>query len=484
MSEVTYRGDMSSPRLFRLFRFALSVLVAVGLTLTAVPAASASDLTRAEADQLEKLWAQGSGPFTPALSVGPEVGWNAGLLGVRPQAANYYRLWDMQVAWRDVNPARGVFDWSILDRRIALVESWGGKPIMVLGLTPQWAAADPSAGDPRWGPGTASPPANLETWREYVRALVSRYGERIGAYEIWNEANLQTFWTGTPAQMAQMTQIAVEEIGNTAITLAPSMTIRLASGPRFTAAMVQALPPATVAALAGWSIHTYPAGDAGPTVAQACERRVNDIIRWQRALIRAGADAKVDVVKPIWDTEVNFGLAGPGPRPKTNWSDADGAALLTCTYQDSRALGIAVTAWYQYTAANYDLLGVQMNLQTPLINAAWFALPTTVGITNPWIPRLSEVKDPTISITGVRLKGDNDRIVRVTGKTTGFSEGSIVKPWFRFPGQTSFTEGTARVVVQADGTFTWQRKTGKRIAVNFRDNDGKFRSNTVIIASR
>jgi hypothetical protein len=476
---------MISLKRSRLFTLFVSMAAAAGMTFTTAPSSSASDLTQAEGAYLEALWSLAGSSFTPALSVGPEVGWNMGLEDARPPQAKYYRLWDMKVAWRDVNPERGVFDWSILDRRIAQAESWGAKPIMVMGLTPQWAAADPSAGDDRWGPGTASPPADTEAWREYVRALVQRYGARIGAYEVWNEANLQTFWTGTPAQMAELTRIAAEEIGTSAIVLAPSVTTRLASGPRFTRDLISHLTPLTLSALGGWTIHTYPAAGAGPTVPDACKQRVDDILRWQRALVAiAAATSDMNVLKPIWDTEVNFGLEGPGDQAKKDWSDADGAALLTCTYQDSRALGIAVTAWYEYTAASYDLLGVQMNPGTPLTNAAWAALPSTVGVTNPWIPQLANIVEPTISIEGDRLKGDKDRFVRVSGKTTRLPEGTIVKPWFRFPGQTSFTEGTARVVVQADGTFTWQRKTGKRIAVYFRDNDGKFRSNIDIIASR
>ncbi len=124
---------------------------------------------------------QTAGNSNPFLSVGPEVGWNAGLEGLRPLGSPLYRLWDMKVAWRDVNPAPDFFDWSILDRRIAQTEAWGGRPLMVLGLTPQWAASNPTAGDPRWGAGTASAPASLDSWRAYVRALVQRYGNRIGA---------------------------------------------------------------------------------------------------------------------------------------------------------------------------------------------------------------------------------------------------------------------------------------------------------------
>ncbi|MCF8527640.1 MAG: hypothetical protein K9G80_09015, partial [Candidatus Nanopelagicales bacterium] len=115
------------------FALSLSAAVAIGLVSAASPAHAATTITTDEVTGFQQLWSQGNGSFTPALSAGPEVGWNAGLEGLRPPAANYYRLWDMKVAWRDVNPAPGVFDWSIIDRRIAQVESWGGKPIMVLG---------------------------------------------------------------------------------------------------------------------------------------------------------------------------------------------------------------------------------------------------------------------------------------------------------------------------------------------------------------
>lgn len=465
----------------KLFALSASIAMVVGLTSVIAPASAETTVTTDEVADLASLWAQGNRPFVPALSAGPEVGWNAGLEGLRPPAANYFRLWDMKVAWRDVNPAPGVFNWSILDRRVAQVESWGAKPIMVLGLTPQWAATDPNAGDPRWGAGTASPPADMNSWRAYVRALVQRYGSRIGAYETWNEANLQTFWTGTPAQMADMVDIAQEEIGNTAVTLAPSVTTRLVSGARFTADLVSELKPTTLNALDGWSIHTYPAADAGPTTAQACAQRVDDIINWQRALIDAGKKVRADIAKPMWDTEVNFGLAGPGPRPKTAWSDADGAALMTCSYQDSRALGIAVTVWYQFTAENYDLLGVQMNPGTPAINAAWAALPNTVGVTNPWIPDLSQAIEKTIVIKGERL---NKRMVQVTGVTTGLPEGTKLRPWIRFPGQVGYTEGASVIRVQADGTVRWERRTGKKMSVYLRTDDRSIQSERVSIPGR
>lgn len=341
---------------------------------------------------------QANGNSNPFLSVGPEVGWNAGLEGVRPLGSPLYRMWDMKVAWRDVNPAPGVFDWSILDRRMALVESWGGRALMVLGLTPQWAAANPNAGDPRWGAGTASPPADMNTWREYVRALVTRYGDRIGAYETWNEANLSTFFTGSPAHMAEMLSIAHEEITarSSALVLAPSVTTRLASGARFTQAMLSALGEDAANKMDGFTIHTYPKGSAGATYKDNCtittspfdciesldpkaaaRERFNDIREWQTAVVETvGPDSPL-LKKALWDTEVNYGLAGPGINPPVDWSDADGAALISYSYADSKKLGIDATFWYEFTAAPYDLLGVQLTPQTPQTQAAYFALPST-----------------------------------------------------------------------------------------------------------
>ena len=59
--------------------------------------------------------------------------------------------------------------------------------------------------------------------------------------------------------------------------------------------------------------------------------------------------------------------------------------------------------------------------------------------------------------------------------------GAILRPWLRFPGQTSYAKGTARVLVDASGAFTWQRRTGKVVYVYMETEDASLRSNRVII---
>ena len=60
---------------------------------------------------------------------------------------------------------------------------------------------------------------------------------------------------------------------------------------------------------------------------------------------------------------------------------------------------------------------------------------------------------------GVRTK-DKSRIhdrITTTGSSTGIDPGTRLTPYIRYSGQTSFSEGRATIVVQADGTFRWSR---------------------------
>jgi len=474
-----------------------SIIVSVGAV---APTASADVGVNSPLAQGLRQWHSGVGETTRSLSVAPQVGWNAGLETLRPPAAPWYRLWDMKVAWRDINPSPGVFDWSILDKRIAQVEAWGGRPLLVLGLTPQWAASDPNAGDPRWGAGSASPPSDTSMWTEYVSAVAGRYGNRIGAYELWNEANLKTFWTGSAQQMADLVQSAHQAISAKApdaTVLTPSVTTRLRSGGRFTVEFLEALEADGVnldnLPFDAFAIHTYPAGNAGVsfngscsadpaaftekipvglppfspdtaegvfvrwrksvgehvaadeplfvvsdgtreysiasvesgllqetlveegakvTVGQelgiltdgqtpddcvdgrnakaAAQQRVADVVQWQQAVLNVGDLWMV----PIWDTEINYGLAGPGIIPGVDWSDEQGADLMRYTFADSAALGIDNTFWYEFTAESFDLLGVQMTPGTPATLAAW---------SQPQVSRSSELSYDVPVINGCRL---------------------------------------------------------------------------------
>jgi len=349
-----------------------SVALGIGSVVTFVPtSAQAADLTAAQIDAgLKKFQAASArASYFMSMEVAPEV------TGAVPLKAGMHRLWDMKTAWKDVNPAKGVFDWSVLDMRVAQSEATGARPLLVLGLTPTWAASDPNAGDPRWGLGTASPPKDINDWKSYVQAVVNRYGTRIAGYEVWNEANLQTFWTGSFDQLAELTDTAYDIIKSSnsgALVMMASTTTRLVSpAAKFTTGYLEAL-GRYGNPFDGYTIHTYPAGDIA--FAGISAQRISDIKAWQTAVVKAvGPDSPL-LDRLIFDTEVNYGLAGPGTRPGTDFSDDQGATLLEQTYRDSAALGIDATFWYLYTASPFDLLGVQMWSGSPVVNAKWNAL--------------------------------------------------------------------------------------------------------------
>ncbi len=394
----------------------VSLLLAVSAMGPVSPAhASYSASYQAKEQSLTTLQSATPSANEFSLSVAPQVGWNAGLESLRPPPAAMYRLWDMDVAWRYVNPQPGVFDWSILDRRIALVESWGGRPFLVLGLTPQWAAQNPGAGDPRWGAGSSSPPANIEDWNTYVRGVVNRYGGRIAGYELWNEANLTTFWQGSASELFAMAQSAYGIIKATnpgAVVAAPSITTRLrGSAARFTSAFAGEVASSGSTPFDTWTIHSYPNGDAGRDFdtgqnfpRMAATQRADDIISWQNALVDALGPDSPALSIGIYDTEVNYGLKGPGIRPGVDWSTGYGNELMDFTYADSRLLGITATFWYQYTASDYSLLGVQWSdAGGNQLSATWDSLRAR----GPSEQRFNSVSSPLF------LSRNNDYVIPV-----------------------------------------------------------------------
>ena len=120
------------------------------------------------------------------------------------------RLWDSGVAWGQVQQKKNVYWWNGLDAAIANANKQGAQIMYVLGSTPTWAASNTKQGTYP-NKGAASMPS-MKDWKAWVTAVVQRYSASIESYQIWNEANLTTFWQGTPQQMADLTAEAAKII--------------------------------------------------------------------------------------------------------------------------------------------------------------------------------------------------------------------------------------------------------------------------------
>ena len=88
----------------------------------------------------------------------------------------------------------------------------------------------------------------------------------------------------------------------------------------------------------------------------------------------------------------------------------------------------------------------------------------------------------SITITGSRTTVSGKPGIKIDGAVTGIDNGKTVVPYFRFPGETTFSQGSARPVISG-GKFTWERKTGKKFYAYVTSDDGAVKSNRVIIAA-
>lgn len=303
-----------------------------------------------------------SAPASSGASAAPEAdGVPSSLVGMHVEGAEAgawpsapfgaLRLWDNGTAWSQIELEPGVYKWDNLEGVLENAQSKGLSDIlMVLGTTPDWNAKKISPEDyPQ--PGAASAPKDLTAWDSWVTEVATRYKGRITSYQIWNEANLKNFWGGTPEEMAELTKRAydiIKAIDPEALVVSASPSTRLtASFDRFFPAYLEAL------GKEGWpidvvAIHTYPAADGDPAARGAVIKVVQD------ALAAAGAP---DL--PLWDTELNYGLAGPGDLPRQEITGAKAAGWIVRTYIDDLRYGVDRSYWYIWTQKPYDLLGIQ-----------------------------------------------------------------------------------------------------------------------------
>jgi GH35 family endo-1,4-beta-xylanase len=326
----------------------------LGLTAGALVLSACSAGTSAPATPTAPAAGSSGAPSptgVPASLVGMHVeGAEAGAWPSAPFGA--LRLWDNGTAWSQIETKPGVYKWDNLEGILENAQAKGMTDVlMVLGTTPEWNAANVGANDyPQ--PGAASPPKDLKAWDTWVTEVATRYKGRITAYQIWNEANLKNFWNGTPEQMADLTKRAydiIKKIDPNALVVAASPSTRLTNS-------FNAFFPAYLKALAakGWpvdvmAIHTYPTADGDPVARGVAIKAA------QAALKAAGAP---DL--PLWDTELNYGLAGPGPsKPKQDITGPKAAGWIVRTYIDDLRYGVARSYWYIWTQKAYDLLGIQ-----------------------------------------------------------------------------------------------------------------------------
>jgi hypothetical protein len=238
-----------------------------------------------------------------------------------------WRLWDAYVAWPNLEPRQGQWNFETLDRYVTTAEQHGVSVLLPLGLSPTWASARPNEPS-TYHPGNAAEPRDIEDWHNYVRTVATRYKGRIHNYEIWNEPNLKGFWTGDVKQMVALTRDAariIREIDPHAIIVSPSATA--VAGEKWLSEFL----------VAGGGQHVNVIGYHFYVMPQPPEDTL-PLIRKVRQVMH---ENRVDE-KPLWNTET--GWAFPKPFP----SEELGAAYLARTYLLAWSAGVQRLYWYSW----------------------------------------------------------------------------------------------------------------------------------------
>lgn len=251
------------------------------------------------------------------------------------------RLWDVGVQWQQIETHQNGrrYDWSRLDRVVSAARQAGAEITMVIGMTPSFYASAPT-----------QPPRRMARYRDFVRALMKRYHSRIGAYQVWNEPNISTFWTGTVRRMAAMTKTVHDlrdRFAPRSKVIAPSLVTRLP----YQLTWLSSYYRQRVGGRPLWryvdavAVSLYPLPRTGGHLSVP-EDTMPQLAHVRRLLGRAGVPRS----KPVWNTEINYGLqtGARGGTSAARISAARQASNVVRTYLLNAAAGVKRVFWYRY----------------------------------------------------------------------------------------------------------------------------------------
>jgi hypothetical protein len=217
-------------------------------------------------------------------------------------------------AWTAIEgTARGTYNFQNIDAYVKRAPQVNGvaQIDLTLGYTPGWAVADQSTCRSISGGVIActAPPDNIQDWIDFVTQLIGHYNgvsaPHVAIYEIWNEANLTTFWSGTVSQLAALGAAAYPILKSdpNSRVLTPSVVWATGTGPSFTESYL-ALAPAD-----GVSFHAYTCKTL-KTPGKCLMPESTKITQSTNAPLQTMIAAFQGIGQPVYVTEGGWGLLG------------------------------------------------------------------------------------------------------------------------------------------------------------------------------
>jgi xylan 1,4-beta-xylosidase len=118
-------------------------------------------------------------------------------------------LHDDMGVFQETRQGEAIYNWQYVDALYDAILGVGMKPFVELGFMP--AALASGQKTIFWWKGNVTPPKSYEKWEALIEALTRHLEERYGRdevaswyFEVWNEPNLEAFWTGSQADYFQL----------------------------------------------------------------------------------------------------------------------------------------------------------------------------------------------------------------------------------------------------------------------------------------
>ena len=110
-----------------------------------------------------------------------------------------------------------VYNFQYIDALYDAILNIGVKPFVELSFMPQ--ALSRGAKTVFWWKGNITPPKDYDKWQQLIQTLLQHWTSRYGAqevkqwyFEVWNEPNLDIFWSGDQAEYFKLYEVTARAI--------------------------------------------------------------------------------------------------------------------------------------------------------------------------------------------------------------------------------------------------------------------------------
>lgn len=111
--------------------------------------------------------------------------------------------------WDAIESKEGEYDWLFWDDYVnTAVDEYGLTLLPYICYIPMWNSTGAEDTVYYWN----YPPKNFEAYGDFVKALVTRYKDKIKTWEIWNEPDIWIYWQGTREQFAKFLKIGATAV--------------------------------------------------------------------------------------------------------------------------------------------------------------------------------------------------------------------------------------------------------------------------------